>query len=118
MDLKLDTAHDLDFTAGDFALLEGTNAIAQSCKVRLQFFQGEWFLDQRLGVPWFQKILGQKPRLNVVSQIIQKAILLTDGILAIKNFELDYSGATRTLSISFIGESESGSFEFKTELIV
>lgn len=118
MDLKLDSNGDLAIEDGDLVLIDGVEAIAQDCEVRLKFFQGEWFLDQRLGVPWFQKILGHKPRLNAVSQIIQKAILTTPGILAITDFALDYEGATRTLSISFTGESESGSFDFTTELIV
>lgn len=118
MDLKLDSNGDLAIEDGDLVLIDGVEAIAQDCEVRLKFFQGEWFLDQRLGVPWFQKILGHKPRLNAVSQIIQKAILTTPGILAITDFALDYEGATRKLSISFTGESESGSFDFTTELIV
>ena len=119
MDLKLDTAtYDLEIKNDDLVLLDGVPAIAQDCEVRLKFFQGEWFLDLRLGVPWFQKILGQKPRLNAVSEILQKAILLTDGILGISDFKLDFEGVTRMLSISFIGQSESGQFDFETELIV
>lgn len=118
MDLKLDTNGDLAIKDGDLVLIDGVDAIAQDCEVRLKFFQGEWFLDQRLGVPWFQKILGHKPRLNAVSQILQKAILTTPGLLAISDFNLDYDGPTRKLSVSFRGESEEGPFDFTTALIV
>lgn len=118
MDLKLDANGDLDTTGGKLTLLDGTDAISQSCAIRLKFFQGEWFLDQRLGVPWFQEILGEKTRLNVVRAILQKAILTTPGLLAISSFEMDYTGATRTLSVSFTGQAESGSFDFTSELIV
>lgn len=118
MDLKLDTTHDLDVTAGQLTLLDGIDAIAQSCTIRLQFFQGEWFLDQRLGVPWFQRILGQKPRLNAVSNILQKAITLTPGILAITGFEMDFDLPTRTLSITFTAETTEGHLDYTTELII
>jgi len=118
MDLKLTASGDLAIENGDFVLIDGVDAIAQDCRVRLKFFLGEWFLDQRLGVPWFQKILGQKPRLNAVSQILQKAILTTPGIQTITDFVLDFEASTRKLSVSFTGESEDGSFEFTTELIV
>jgi len=118
MDLKLTTAHDLDFSTGDLVLLTGTDAIAQDCEVRLQFFLGEWFLDNRLGVPWFQRILGQKPKLQAVSEILQRAALSTPGLESLSNWELDYEGTTRTLSISFVGHATDGDFEFNTELIV
>jgi len=118
MDLKLDSNGDLDIENGDLVLIDGVDAIAQDCEVRLQFFQGEWFLDTRLGVPWYQEILGHKPRLNIVSSILQKAILLTPGIATITNFGLDYTGTTRTLTVSFTGQTREGSFEFNTELIV
>ena len=118
MDLKLDASGDLDFEDGDLVLVDGTDAIAQDCRVRLRFFLGEWFLDTRLGVPWFQKILGQKPRLNAVRDILQRAALTTPGLLSLSDFSLDYEGATRRLSVSFTGHADSGSFEFETELIV
>ena len=119
MDLKLDTTtHDLDVTAGKLTLLDGVDYVAQACEVRLKFFLGEWFLDQRLGVPWFQKILGQKPRLNAVSEILQSAALTTPGLDAITEWELDYTGASRSLSISFKGQAGDEPFDFTTELIV
>jgi hypothetical protein len=118
MDLKLDNNGDLAIESGDFVLLDGVDAIAQDCDVRLNFSQGEWFLDQRLGVPYFQKILGQKPRISAVTQIIQDAILTTPGILSISDFRIDYNGTTRLLSIEFVGVADSGTFEYSKELIV
>jgi hypothetical protein len=118
MDLKMDTNNDLDVTAGAVSLVDGVEYVAQNCEIRLKFFLGEWFLDQRLGVPWFQRILGQKPRLNAVSEILQSAALTTPGLDAINEWELDYDGATRALSISFTGQAGDEPFDFTTELIV
>jgi hypothetical protein len=118
MDLKLDTNHDLDVTGGLLTLLSGVDYVAQACEIRLKFFLGEWFLDQRLGVPWFQRILGQKPRLNAVSEILQSAALTTPGLDAITEWLLDFNGETRALSISFKGQAGREPFDFTTELII
>jgi hypothetical protein len=47
MDLKLTGQKDLEIDAEtfDLVLIDGVDAIAQDCDVRLQFFLGEWFLD-------------------------------------------------------------------------
>jgi len=117
-DIKLDEDGDILIEDDDLVLVEGVDAIAQDVEVRLTFFQSEWFLDTRLGVPWFQKILGQKPRLDVVKSIIRKAIMTTPGMQGISDFVAEYDGRTRLLSVSFKGQSVEGEFEFDKELIV
>ena len=117
-DLKLDENGDLAIEDDDLVIIEGIDAIAQDCEVRLKFFQGEWFLDTRLGVPWFQNILGQKPRLIAVKAILKKAILSTPGILSILDFDMDWDGVTRTLSVEFRANTVEGEFSFDKELII
>jgi len=102
----------------DIELVDGLDAIAQDCEIRLQFFLGEWYLDTRLGVPYFQKILGQKPRIQAVKGIFRDAILTTPGILNIFELTIDYINTTRTLTVSFRAETVEGSFEFNEELII
>lgn len=118
MDLKLDGNGDLAIENNDLVLLSGLEAIAQGCLIRLKFFKGEWFLDTRLGTPWFQSILGEKPRTNVVSQIIRKVILGTPGILTITNFNPDFDSATRTFSIVFRADTTEGPLDFSEEFII
>lgn len=118
MDLKLDENRDLAIENDDLVLVDGLEAIAQDCEVRLNFFLGEWFLDTRLGIPWFQRILGHKPRLIAVKSIIKKGILTTPGILGIIDFDLTWDGVTRALSIEFRANTVEGEFEYKKELII
>ena len=118
MDLKLDENGDLAIENDDLVLVDGLEAIVQDCEVRLNFFFGEWFLDTRLGVPWFQRILGQKPRLVAVKSIIKKAILTTPGILSIIDFDLNWDSARRNLSIEFRANTVEGEFEYNKELII
>jgi hypothetical protein len=117
-DLKLDANDDLLIENDDLVLIDGIDAIAMDMQTRLQIFQGEWFLDTRIGVPWFQEIIGQKPRLLVVKSIIRDAILTTPGVTNILDLELDFEGITRSLSISGRCGTVDGEFEFNKEIIL
>lgn len=63
-------------------LVRGPLAIAQRIRSRLLFFSGEWFLDTRLGMPYFDQILIKNPRLPVVSAIFRKAVRTTPGVVS------------------------------------
>lgn len=120
MDLQLDTIGDLRLTdAGDdLVLVDGIDAIAQDLTTRLRTFQGEWFLDTRIGMPYFQKVLGQKPRIGVLQSLFGEAILSTPGVNSFNDLSIDYSGVNRVLSISFRADTVSGTLEYKKEFIV
>jgi hypothetical protein len=118
MDLKLDGNQDLVIEDGDLALVDGVDAVAQDVDIRLQFFLGEWFLDTRLGVPYYQQILGEKPRLGAVSSIIRKAIFTTPGIISISDFSIDWDGASRSITIDFRAETTEGPLVYNKELIL
>jgi hypothetical protein len=99
-------------------LIDGIDAIEQDVWVRLQFFKGEWFLDTRVGVPYFEEILGQKPRLTAIAGIFRDVIMTTPGITGVLDLDIQFDGATRKLSVSFTGQTALGSFTFDKELIV
>lgn len=103
MDLRLDPATgDLDLSTGTIEVVDGVEATGQKITIRLQFFRGEWFLDERIGIRYFQEVLGQKLRKNLVERIFRETVLTTPGVLSIENFELSFDGPTRALSISFL----------------
>lgn len=119
MDLALDSTGDLDITTdGDIYLTTGTDAVRQDLQIRLAFFQGEWFMDTRIGLPYFQQILGQKPRYAVLAQIYRKVIMSAALVTAIENLEFDWDGTTRTLDVSFNAVTVLGTVEVRMELII
>lgn len=118
MDIKLDYTSDITFENDDLVLLDGVEAIGQDVDIRLQTFLGEWFLDTRVGMPYYTKILGQKPRLAAVESIFREAILGTPGILSISDLTLDYEGTTRALSVDFHADTTEGPLEYDKEFVL
>lgn len=101
MDLKLnETTWDLDIVNGDLVILQKSNAIRQHVRQRLWIFQGEFFLDQTEGVPYYQQILKKAPNLLIVDAILKDRVSNTPGILELVEFELDYDPSTRKLRTS------------------
>lgn len=119
-DLKLnDQTGDLEIGAdGDLILVDGIDSIRQHLKIRLQFFRGEWFLDQRLGIPYFEEVLRKAPDLNVVQSLLRDAIRTTPGVLGISEFSLDYDGTTRQLSVDFRAVTTEGPLTFSEAFVI
>jgi len=107
MDFKLDATGDLDITNNSFSLVEGAAAVKQHCQVRLKFFLGEWFLDTRIGVPWFQQILVKGVSTTMVQQIIRDVILGTPGVKSIDAFSMVLNDATRELAVEVSGKLDA-----------
>lgn len=94
--------------------VSGADAVAQELRTRLAFFQGEWFLDEEFGIPYFQSILGQKNALAAVRQIFRAAILETPGVATLNNLALKEISA-RNFALSFSVTSDVG--ELITETV-
>lgn len=90
----------LDAT-GNLVFVTGADAVAQRVRSRLQFFRGEWFLDTRQGVPYFEDILVKNPRRELVVSLLREAILETPGVASITTFSLSIDNATRSASVTF-----------------
>lgn len=74
---------------GQFAITQTlSEEVAQLLYTRFRFFQGEWFLDATVGVPWYQAILGQKQSTSVVSQILRNVVATCHGVSSVDSFSL------------------------------
>jgi hypothetical protein len=121
MDVKLDTVSgDIDLSTGDVMLVDGADAIIQHLHIRLRFFLGEWFLDTRLGVPYFQKLLGHRIDNALIQSIFRKAVLGTPGVKAVRSLSVDFENDTRKLFIRFsaILAGSAEPVRFEEELII
>lgn len=90
-------------------LLTGPAYIRQKLSSRFQFFLGEWFLDTRQGVPYYQVVLGQKqPNLDVIASLFRRLILGCPGVKSLVRFKLNYDEAARKLSFDFQAKVDGG----------
>ena len=99
---------DLDLTGHRLNLIEGTAAIEQQVRLRCRFFLAEWWLDERLGVPYFRDILIKNPNIELVDSLFRNAVRTTPGISAVNKMEVSIDAATRTLSVSFTATMDTG----------
>lgn len=118
--LLLTLAGDLDFSSGGLQIVEGADEIAQKLFTRLQFFLGEWFLDRRQGIPYYEKILIKNPDLVIIQSIFREAILETPGVTSLLDvIQTDLESATRKLSVRFAAQLDSGGIlNFDREFII
>ena len=105
-------AHDLRLTNGHLTFLEGHEAIAQKVKIRLWFFRGEWYLDQRIGIPYWSRVLVKDPDLPALESMFRRAIQESPGIALVERLTLELDRAERAATLSFSATTDSGqSFE-------
>jgi hypothetical protein len=107
MVLGLNGDGDLDLSAGDLVWLTGAPAVRQKVASRFKFFLGEWFLDQRQGVPYYRHIFVKNPVLAVIRLVFRRVLLRTPGIISVPTFDLEFDRATRKLFFRFEAMSEA-----------
>lgn len=94
-------AGDLDIQNHRLVLLDGVAYIRQKLAARFKFFLGEWFLDQREGVPYYRDVFVKNPNLDLIRSLFRRLILGTPGVLSLPRFELVYDEANRRASFDF-----------------
>lgn len=100
-DLKLNPdTWDLVIENFDLATVDGVDAIQQNLNQRLRTFLGEYFLDVRVGVPYFQEIFKKRFNPVVVDTAFKREIIYTEGIIELLSFNINIDTSTRELSLN------------------
>lgn len=103
-------------STGSANLTTELDAIEQSLKQRLKSFAGDFFLDLREGVPYFQQILRKNPDPIIVDSAFKKVIINTVGVIKLLSFSMDLDDSTRELTVSFKVETQEGEINFSEVL--
>lgn len=97
-----------DFSTGDIAIVnggfdtsKGIQSVAQALRIHLRFFLGEWFLDEGVGVPYFQQIFTKAPNLPLIESIFRSEILSVPGVGAIDSLNMLFDRASRRATVTF-----------------
>ncbi|MFO7180967.1 MAG: hypothetical protein DIU78_019860 [Pseudomonadota bacterium] len=82
--------------------------IRQRIIARFNFFLGEWFLDLRLGIPYYRDVFVARPNLAVIRSLFRRVILGTPGVVALPKFTLRFERGERKLYFDFHAQTEAG----------
>lgn len=108
MDLKLNDDNDLAIVNNDLVLISGADEVTQNLRSRLRTYEGEWFLDTTIGLPYYREIFVKRQKPERIAAYFKREILKTPGVLALLQFEQDQVAATRQLNISFTAQAIDG----------
>lgn len=109
----------LDPLFGDFAFSGGvmqmvaSNSLAecaQELNARLNFAQGEWFMDTQQGFPYLAAVLVKNPDVNVLATLYRSVFLSTPGVAAVTSFIISFAGALRKLTWNAQIKHQSGNY--------
>ncbi len=100
--LALGTNNDITLDeTGNLRMVYDAEAVGEHARQRLQFFLGEWFLDPRIGVPWFDQVLGfSGSRPQVSEAIVKRVILQTPGVIGLSGINTAFDRAVRGMRVS------------------
>ena len=75
--------------------------VQQKLRIKLSTFKGEWYLDNTLGIDYFNSVLIKDPNLNLIEDVYKTKISEVDGVEEIVEFDLLFDKSTRTFTIDF-----------------
>lgn len=90
-----------DDVAIPIRIIRGPDAVIQRIRQRFRFFLGEWFLDKRLGVPYYDSILVKNPDVAVVTTIFRRVLVDTPGVARVISMTARVDKGARELVTSF-----------------
>lgn len=73
-------------------------AVGQAVETGLILWQGEWYLDTSLGMPWVAGVLGKHSQ-AVQDGTIQNQIVNTQGVTDISSYTSEVNDQTRAMNV-------------------
>jgi hypothetical protein len=93
--------NDLGIINNNIVVIGGSNKIMQNIKTRLKTFLGEWFLDETIGLPYFQEIFVKGTSLSRIDTLFQQTILSTQGVIELRTYEGEYDNSNREYTVKW-----------------
>lgn len=101
---------DLDISTGNLVVVTD---VAQVTAWKLSnlfgLFKGEWFRDQRVGVPYFQYVMVSNPNLSLIGSIFKRVCMSAPGVQAVTDMSLTVIANLRKLNVDIAVQANDGS---------
>lgn len=108
LDVLIDADGDIVIDNDGLHFATGIAGVAQLIRERVLLFSGEWFLNLDVGIPWFDKILGENFDERAAYDAIRAEILDTPGVVAITSLTISVDPSTRVVSLAYEAQVSFG----------
>ena len=97
---RMDASGDYVFGGGQADLYNNQpEAVAQSVLQRLNLWQGQWFYDTTLGMPWQWQVLGAGTQ-NTRDAVLRANVIQTPGVSGIVEYYSVMNKDSRTFAVA------------------
>lgn len=110
----LDASGDVVVEGGRIRMASGAELLAQKIRQVLSTNRGEWWLDEKEGIP-VRELLRKGPNPAVVRDYVRSAIAQVDAALTMERCDVKVDG--RRLLVSFTVSGKSGTAEIGWEVL-
>lgn len=111
-DVEVAADGDIRLDAEGLHFIAGIAAIVQAVRFRILLFFGEWFLNQAIGVPYFEELIGDASKRAGVEDraraAFAAAILDTPGIIQIIQLVVVTDKQTRRMKVTWQAKTAFG----------
>lgn len=105
---KVDGDGFIDTSSNSIELVTESEALVAIIKQKYKMNLKEYYLDTRLGIPYFDQVLIKSYNLRTLENIFKRVLLNFDEIVEIRKFSVVPDDSTRILTVSFECLTESG----------
>ncbi len=104
-DIKLGLDGDIELNGSDIRLVD---SLAQSIRIKLLWFVGEWEFNPELGMPYYDYIFAQNADMDTVARIFEEDLSEIEGVSSVKSVSALFSRVDRTLTVKFTVMTDTG----------
>lgn len=99
-----------DLSTGNLVLITDVATVtANKLSNLFGFWKGEWFLDIRLGFPFFQYVLVKNPNMNLINSLVTTVLKSVAGVAAVTEVASSFDVRGRSLTTTFTAQTADGS---------
>lgn len=111
-DVALDADGDILLDETGLHFVSGKEAVVQGVLFRLRMFKGEWQLNQDIGVPYFEELIGDASKVAGVEDRARAAfgaaILDVPGVDKILQLDVKLDRSTRKMTVTWRAQCSFG----------
>ena len=83
-------------------LVDGLEDVRQRVIQKLRFIFGEWFLNNQLGIPYFQDFFVRPFSVGLASALLTEQVQSVEGVISVNDIFADLDNETRIFTYNVV----------------